>query len=198
MFELPTTLTIADEEFGIRDDGDFRMTLDCFSALQDEELPKKNRLITAVVIFYDGFSLDNVFEYLDTEEKWNDAIENMYNFFNCGQSTIGNNSNAKLIDWEQDNHLIASAINTVANTEIRSVDYMHWWTFMGHYISVGDSVLSTVVQIRSKMVKGKKLEKHEQEFKRNNPDYFVWNRTTVEQREADAYVRSIWNNEKEE
>lgn len=198
MFELPTTLTIADEEFGIRDDGDFRMTLDCFSALQDEELPKKNRLITAVVIFYDGFSLDNVFEYLDTEEKWNDAIENMYNFFNCGQSTIGNNSNAKLIDWEQDNHLIASAINTVANTEIRSADYMHWWTFMGHYISVGDSVLSTVVQIRSKMVKGKKLEKHEQEFKRNNPDYFVWNRTTVEQREADAYVRSIWNNEKEE
>ena len=197
MFELPTKLTIVDEEFGIRDDGDFKMVLDCFSALQDEELPKKNRLITAVVIFYDGFSLDNVFDYLDTEEKWNSAIEQMYDFFNCGQSNIGNRSHAKLVDWEQDNHLIASAINKVANTEIRSVDYMHWWTFMGHYISVGESVLATVVQIRSKMVEGKKLEKHEQEFKRKNPDYFVWNRTTVEQREADAYVRELWNKGKE-
>ena len=195
MFELPTTLTIEDEEFGIRDDGDFRMVLDCFSALQDEELPKKNRLITTVVIFYDGFSLDNVFEKLDTTEKWDSAVEQMFNFFNCNQKSMGNRNQSKLVDWEQDNHLIASAINAVAKTEVRAIDYLHWWTFMGYYISIGESVFSSVVSIRSKMIDGKKLEKHEQEFKRKNPDYFVWNRTTVEQREADALVRELWNKE---
>ena len=84
MFELPLTITIADEEFGIRDDGDYRMVLDCFSALQDTELPKRERLITALVIFYEGFSLDNAFSYLDTPEKVEEAITKMYDFFNCG------------------------------------------------------------------------------------------------------------------
>ena len=195
MFELPTSVIIEDEEYSIRNEGDYRMVLDCFSAMQDEELPKKERLITSLVIFYESFSLDNVFEKLDTPEKMEQAIEKMYNFFNCNQSSVGNRNPHKLIDWEQDNHLIASAINNVANTEVRSVPYMHWWTFMGHYISIGESVLSTVVQIRSKMLEGKKLEKYEQEFKKKNPDYFVWNRTTVEQREADALARELWNKE---
>ena len=195
MFELPTTLTIDDEEFGIRDDGDYRMVLDCFDALQDTDLPKRERLVTAVVIFYDGFSLDNVFTYLDTEEKISEAIRLMFDFFNCGKEDMGNKSPYKLVDWEQDNHLIASAINNVAHTEVRSVEYMHWWTFMGHYISIGESVLSTIVTIRSKIVEGKKLEKHEIEFKRKNPVYFVWNRQTVEQQEADALIREIWNSQ---
>jgi hypothetical protein len=195
MFELPTTLTIDDEEFGIRDDGDYRMVLDCFDALQDTDLPKRERLVTAVVIFYDGFSLDNVFTYLDTEEKISEAIQKMFDFFNCGKEDMGNKSPYKLVDWEQDNHLIASAINNVAHTEVRSVEYMHWWTFMGHYISIGESVLSTIVTIRSKIVEGKKLEKHEIEFKRKNPGYFVWNRQTVEQQEADALIREIWNSQ---
>lgn len=195
MFELPTTLTIDNREFGIRDDGDFRMVLDCFDVLQDPDLPKRERIITAVVIFYDGFSLDNVFEYLDTEDKVSSAINKMYDFFNCGQADIGNKSSYKLVDWEQDNHLIAAAINSDAHMEIRSVDYMHWWTFMGHYISIGESVLSTVVRIRSKLVEGKKLEKHEQEFRRKNPGYFVWNRVSVEQQEADKLIRELWNSQ---
>lgn len=195
MFELPTTLTIDSVDFHIRNDGDYRMVLDCFGAIQDEELPKKERIITSLIIFYDTLSLDNIFDVLSTPEMLEEAVTKMYDFFNCGQSNMGNRQNHKLIDWEQDNHIIASAINHVANIEVRSIPYMHWWTFMGHYISIGESVLSTVVNIRTKMVEGKKLEKHEQEFKRKNPDYFVWNRTTVEQREADALARELWNKE---
>lgn len=196
MFELPKSIIIEDKEYSIRNDGDFRVILDCFSALQDEELSKKERVITSLIIFYDTLSLYNVFDEFDTEEKMVQAVNEMFNFFNCGQAdSLGNRSPNKLIDWEQDNYLIASAINNVAHVEIRSVPYMHWWTFMGHYISIGESVLSTVVQIRSKMVEGKKLEKYEQEFKRKNPHYFVWNRTTVEQRESDALARQLWNQE---
>ena len=196
MFELPTSLIIQDKEYSIRNKGDYRMVLDCFSALQDEELEKKERIITSLIIFYDSLLLDNVFEVFDTQEKMEQAVEQMFNFFNCGQSNMGNRANHKLIDWEKDNHLIASAINNVANMEVRSVPYMHWWTFMGHYISIGESVLSTVVQIRSKIVEGKKLEKHENEFKRKNPDYFIWDRSTVEDREADALIRQLWNSDK--
>lgn len=197
MFDLPTTVTIKDREFGIRDDGDYRMVLDVFSALQDIDIPKKERMITAIVIFYDGFSLDNVFEKAESSEIMEELATKMFDFISCGQTNMGNKTNHKLIDWEQDEQLIASAINNVANMEIRTVDYMHWWTFMGHYISVGESVLSTVVQIRSKLVEGKKLEKHEQEFRKKNPEYFIWNRQTVEDREADALIKEIWNQGKE-
>lgn len=197
MFDLPTTVTIKDREFGIRDDGDYRMILDVFSALQDIDIPKKERVITAIVIFYDGFSLDNVFEKAESSEIMEELATKMFDFISCGQTNMGNKTNHKLIDWEQDEQLIASAINNVANMEIRTVDYMHWWTFMGHYISVGESVLSTVVQIRSKLVEGKKLEKHEQEFRKKNPEYFIWNRQTVEDREADALIKEIWNQGKE-
>lgn len=197
MFDLPTTVTIKDREFGIRDDGDYRMVLDVFSALQDIDIPKKERMITAIVIFYDGFSLDNVFEKAESSEIMEELATKMFDFISCGQTNMGNKTNHKLIDWEQDEQLIASAVNNVANMEIRTVDYMHWWTFMGHYISVGESVLSTVVQIRSKLVEGKKLEKHEQEFRKKNPEYFIWNRQTVEDREADALIKEIWNQGKE-
>lgn len=195
MFEIPTTLTIANKEFGIRDDGDYRMVLDCFEALQDPTMPKRERLITAVVIFYDGFSLDNAFNKLTTSAEWEEAVSKMYDFFNCGQKPSEHHTPYKLIDWEQDNHLIASALNKTAGFEIREVEYMHWWTFMGLYISIGESVLSSVVSIRSKMMEGKKLEKHEKEFRMKNPEYFVWNRDTVEQQEADAWLKEIWNKE---
>lgn len=198
MFDLPTTVTIKDREFGIRDDGDYRMVLDVFSALQDIDIPKKERMITAIVIFYDGFSLDNVFKKAESSEIMEELATKMFDFISCGQTNMGNKTNHKLIDWEQDEQLIASAVNNVANMEIRTVDYMHWWTFMGHYISVGESVLSTVVQIRSKLVEGKKLEKHEQEFRKKNPEYFIWNRQTVEDREADALIKEIWNQGKED
>lgn len=195
MFDIPTTVTIKGEEFGIRDDGDYRMVLDCCSTLQAIELPKKERLITAIVIFYDGFSLDNVFDILDTQEKMEEAVIKMYEFINCGNKDMGHKSNVKLMDWEQDEQIIASAINKVANTEVRAVEYLHWWTFMGYYIAIDESVFSTVIRIRAKIEEGKKLEKHEQEFRQKNPDYFIWNHMTIEQQENDALARELWNRE---
>lgn len=195
MFDLPISISIQGVEYSIRNQGDYRMVLDCLVALQDIELEERERIITSLIIFYDTLNLDNIFEVFDTQDKMQDAIKGMYNFFNCGQKNLGNKSPYKLIDWEQDSQLIAAAVNTVANTEIRSIPYLHWWTFMGYYISVGESVLSSVVSIRGKLVEGKKLEKHETEFRRKNPEYFVWNKNTVDQQEADAYVRSLWDSQ---
>lgn len=167
------------------------MVLDCLVTLEDEELTTEERIIASLIIFYEDF---NSLEDVTLFENKKGAVEEMYRFINCGQNeSPGMNVNHKVIDWKQDSQLICSAINKVANTEVRAVPYMHWWTFMGYYLAVGESALSTVVAIRSKLIKGKKLEKYEQEFRRNNPKYFSWNSRTVQQREADELVKQIWN-----
>lgn len=191
MFELPTSVVINGNDYPIRNRGDYRMVIDCFNALDDEELDEANRILTCLIIFYDGMmDEESVLGIFGDDLK--QAVTEMFNFFNCGQQSIGQQVNYKLIDWSQDAQLIAGAVNLVAQKEIRSEPYLHWWTFMGYYLSVGESALSTVVEIRHKIKTGKKLEKYEQEFRRNNPQYFVWNSKTVEQKAADDYIRSLW------
>lgn len=191
MYEIPTKIKIDGEEFQIRNNGDYRMVLDCFIALQDAELSKQERLFASLVIFYQDInSLDDFYKFPDLTE----AVSEMYKFFNCGQTQgIGKRVNYKLLDWEQDAQIICSAINKVANTEVRAEPYIHWWTFMGYYSAIGESLFSTVIKIRDKIMKGKKLEKYEREFRLDNPEYFVWNARSIEDKEADALIKELWN-----
>ena len=193
MFEIPISIQIGEQSYGIRRKGDFRMVLDCFSALNDTELDKTERVIATLMIFYEDFN--DVEDVTNCDgELLSELVQKMYNFFNCGNSNdIGNKVNHHLIDWEQDEQLICSAINNVAKKEIRLEEYIHWWTFMGYYLAVGESPLSTIVGIRHKIVEGKKLEKHEQEFRRDNPQYFTWNSKSIEEREINDSIMEMWN-----
>ena len=192
MFEIPTSYVIGGIKYKIRNDGDYRTILDCFAALSDEELTKEERLFASLIIFYEDLnSLEDINKF---GENVTDAVNNMYDFFACGIKSDTKNSR-KLIDWEQDEQMICAAVNKIAGKEIRFEPYIHWWTFMGFYSAVGEGLLSTVIGIRNKIITGKKLEKHEREFKRENPQYFVWNSKSVEQKEADEYVKQIWNSE---
>ena len=74
----------------------------------------------------------------------------------------------KLIDWEQDTRVIVADVNKVAGMEIRALPYLHWWTFLSYFCAIGEGQLSTVVSIRDKLRRGKKLEKWEQDFYREN------------------------------
>ena len=191
MYGLPTKVTVDDLEFNIRKRGDFRMVLDCFKALQDEELSEDYRVLASLLIFYNEFNdLEDLQEY---EPQLNGLVKEMYRFINGGEeSSPGAERDTTLVDWEQDSQIVCAAINNVANTEIRSVEYLHWWTFLGYYMSIGQSVLSTVVSIRDKIAKHKKLDDWEKEFKKNNPKYFVWRQTAQEQ-DLNNLVRDIWN-----
>ena len=42
-------------------------------------------------------------------------------------------------------------------------------------------------------MRGKKLEKHEREFRQQNPEYFVWNSNIVNDDEADKLFNELWN-----
>lgn len=191
MYSLPTSITVDGREFHITNNGDFRMVLDCFNALNDEELGEDYRVLASLLIFFEDFN--DLLDLNENQEILEDLVMEMYKFFNCGQLTPpGATVNTPVIDWELDSQLIFAAINNVAHYEIRSIEYLHWWTFMGYFLSIGESVLSNVVSIRNKIVKGKKLEKWEKEFKRDNPEYFNWRRESIEEREAREIISQIW------
>lgn len=65
--------------------------------------------------------------------------------------------------------MLFPAVNKVAGVEVRSLPYLHWWTFLGYFQAIDhDDLFSHVLSIRQKRAKGKKLEKWEQEFYKNN------------------------------
>lgn len=194
MYDIPKYVLIEGKQFKIRNGGDYRTILDCFIALNDSELTEEERVFASLIIFYEDINtVEDIYNFPNLDL----AVTEMFKFFNCGQvESPGAKSNYRLIDWQLDSQLVCSAINNVAGKEIRSEPYIHWWTFMGYYLAVGESPLATVVGIRSKIVNGKKLEKYESNFKKDNPQYFVWDARTAKQKDDDSLMRKLWNNGK--
>ena len=88
-------------------------------------------------------------------------------FLSCGQPGA---SGVKLMDWQVDAPEILSGVNAAAGTEVRSLPYLHWWSFLSYFHSIGEGRLSQLVAIRYKLSRGQKLENYEQEFYRQNKD----------------------------
>lgn len=193
MYSLQTTISVNQASFGITDKGDFRMVLDCFKALNDEELSDTEKMYASLIIFYEDInSIEDI--YANAEYIEGLQIE-MMKFFNGGEPEDEQSAKAKqyrLIDWDKDSNLICSAINNVAKTEVRALDYLHWWTFLGYYMAIGDCALTTIITIRSKIAKNEKLEDYEKKFRNENPEYFTIDMRSNEQREADNYIQNLW------
>lgn len=192
MYTLPTSIEVNGRNYKIRNRADYRMILSCFDALNDEELTPYERNIAALIIFYEDMkSLDDVSEWEDR----NEALEKMYQFFNCNQPEIKQSHHSyNLIDWNADESLICSAINTVAQKEIRAEKYMHWFTFFGYYMAIGDCPLTNIITIRYKIASGTKLEKHEQKFRQDNPQYFNRDMRSIQDKDDDEWLRKMWDN----
>lgn len=192
MYTLQTTVEVNGASFGIREKGDFRMVLDCFTALNDKELSETERLYACMIIFYEDFNdIEDIFKHKDIFTQLRDE---MFLFFNQGEENVkSNTNNHRLVDWDKDSNLICSAINNVTHQEIRSLDYLHWWTFMGYYMSIGDCPLATIITLRHKIVENEKLEKHEKKFIQQNPEYFNRDMRSNEQKEVDEYIRKLWS-----
>lgn len=189
MYELPTSVELNGESFKIRENGDFRMILHLFEVFNADDLDGQERTIASLMLFYEDFNtVEDVLSFPYVEE----AVEQMFYFIDCGQPET-KTQNVKLIDWQADSVLITSAINNVAGKEIRAEKYLHWWTFIGYYMAIGECALSEVVSIRYKIAHGQKLEKHEKRFRQENPQYFTIDMRSREQKEADDYVQSLWN-----
>lgn len=156
--KLPTSIEVGGKNEPIRTD--YRDILNIFSAFNDEELSGEEKILVCLRILYENIEEMDVSLY---EEAYNKAVI----FMNQGRESKNDNA-PTLMDWEQDENLIFPAVNNVAGMEVRACEYMHWWTFVGYYMGIGESVFSEVINIRSKKQKGKKLEKYEKEFYNKN------------------------------
>jgi hypothetical protein len=158
--KLPTMLNINGIERAIR--SDFRIALNILQAFNDPELKETEKgLVMLECLYEDSFS----------NEEIQEAIEKAVWFLDGGTTEeTKHKQSKKVMDWEQDEQLIFSAVNKIAGYETREKDYIHWWTFLGFFNEIGEGLFSTVINIRQKKNKGKKLEKYEQDFYRENKE----------------------------
>ena len=193
MYELPRTVEVAGKSYNIRNGADYRTIIGVISLCEDPELTKEERTVSALIVFYEDINeFEDIFEVFG--DNIPEAVQAMLQFISYNyDDDFNSSSKIKLIDWVQDESLIIAGVNGVARTEVRALEYLHWWTFLSYYMSIGESALSTVVSIRNKIAKGKKLEKYEQEFRRENPSYFRWKNKEIEERN---FIESIWNKDK--
>lgn len=170
-YELPTSLNIGGVEYAIRTD--FRAILDILIAMNDPELDNQCKSIVMLKILY--------VDYQTIPSKYlNEACEKACEFIDCGQKNDGK-KNPRTIDWKQDAGIIIPAVNSVAHTEVRAIPNLHWWTFFGYFMEVRESLLSSVINIRQKKAKHKKLEKWESEFYKENQDIIDFKKSDSEE-----------------
>jgi len=159
--ELPTSLLVGGKKRAIR--SDYRVALDIFEAYNDVNLNERQKETVLLVCLY-------VEPEKIEPDYYREALEKASWFLDGGRAYKEATNNKKVVDWEQDESMLFSAINRVAGKEVRAMRYMHWWTFLGYFAEMGECLYSTVLNIRSKKVKGKKLDKTEQEWYKANKD----------------------------
>ena len=153
---LPQCTCIAGVTYDLN--ADFRDILQIIGTLQDASLPEFIRWQVALALFYRQTvapaHLQQAMEYL----SW----------FLCGGCMETDRPGPKLLDWEQDAQAIISDVNKVAAQEIRTLPFLHWWTFLSWFHAIGEGQVSMLVAIRQKLRRGQKLENWEQDYYRKN------------------------------
>lgn len=156
LWNLPEAAVIGSTEYQLHTD--FRDILEIMRYLEDPDRPEYLRWYIAVSLFYEG--------EIPLEHR-QEAMEYLADFISGGERD-DSRPGPKLLDWEQDAQVIVADVNKVAGAEIRALPFLHWWTFLSFFHAIGEGQLSTLISIRDKLRRGKKLEKWEQEYYRNN------------------------------
>ena len=139
---------------------DFRDVLNILSRLGDAGEDEQTRVFVALALFYEGF------EGMP-DASYREAAQRMFDFISCGEPA-DQRTRPKTIDWDQDRNAIIADINKAAGREIRALHFCHWWTFISWFNAIGDGTLATIVSIREKLRRGKRLSEWENEFYRAN------------------------------
>lgn len=159
--ELPVSLSIDERDIPIR--SDYRIALIIIQAMNDPDLNNQEK---SFIMLDALIGIRNI-----PDGAYREAIEKSMWFLNGGKDNDEKKRAVpQLIDWQQDEQMIFSAVNHIAGKELRSVEYCHWWTFLGYFNEIQDGLFSTVIDIRSKRARGKKLEPWEKEYYIRNKD----------------------------
>lgn len=160
MWSLPLTVEIHGKQHKIRNKCDYRVVLDVIEVFKDEELGDNEKVMCALTIFY-----EDITKITDYEK----AAKQMLKVINLGEEETEQDNKPKIMDWEHDFQLIAPPVSRVLGYSVRDVNqYTHWYDFIGAYMEIGECQFSSVISIRTKRMKGQKLDKSEEEFYREN------------------------------
>lgn len=158
---LPDSLNVNGKDIPIRST-DFRVALIVFQAYEDPNLTvnEKEFIVLDALLGFENIPKDSI----------NDAYQKCCWYLDGGKEPDRRAYKPKLMDWEQDEQMIFSAVNHVAGKELRTEKHIHWWTFLGYFDEIQEGLFSTVLSIRQKKNKNKKLEKWEKDFYMENRD----------------------------
>lgn len=179
---LPTTLNVHGVAYSIR--SDFRDILNILMAMSDPDMEAwENQEIMYRIIYPDCDTMP--------ASAFREACEAACKFID-GNMPDGK-PKPRTMDWEKDASIIIPAVNKVAGKEVRAVEYLHWWTFLGYFMEIEDGMFSQVLSIRQKKARGKKLEKWEKEFERENTELVRLEKkvSKEEQRIKEAILRRL-------
>lgn len=158
--ELPKALEVNGKLLPIN--ADFRAVLQLFPMYDDPELSDDEK---AYVTCKNLYACD-----IDIED-FAEATQKAYWFIDGGEMPKSEPTKARILDWKKDEHIMMPAISkTVSVPDIRSLPFLHWWTFLGAFGEVGEGLFSYVLNLRRKQAEGEKLEEMEKEFIRKNAD----------------------------
>ena len=157
IFDLPTSLTVSGKEYEIR--SDFRDILNILLAFDDPELDDGEKAYVCLYVLYVDF--ESI-----PQEDYKAAFEAAMEFIDNGME--GKPNSPRTLDWEQDAPILFPAVNNAAGFETRSVKYLHWWSFLGYFMEIKEGTFSTVLSLRLKRAKNKKMEKWERDFWKEN------------------------------
>ncbi len=178
-WSLPSSTVFGGKRYGFN--ADFRDVLQVIEYLTDTKRPEFVRWLIVLELFYQE-PIPNDYQQ--------EAMEYLAKFISYGGEKA--KQQHKLIDWEQDAQLIISDVNKVAGCEIRTVPFLHWWTFLSYFYGIGEGMLSSVVAIRNKKAKRKKLEKWEEDYYRENREIIDFRTTNNEEVTAEKEAILKW------
>ena len=137
----------------------------------DSALDQSERWYVAMRLFYPEFAAL-------PQSLWPDATQFLTEFLAAGRREQPRPGPA-LMDWQQDAPLIAAGISKAAGQDVRTLPYLHWWSFLAWFDAIGEGSFATVVAIRDKLRRGKRLENWEL-------DYYRTHRAVVELRGVES------------
>lgn len=188
--QLPKSLKISDMEYPICTD--YRVAFLIFQAFNDENLKQIEKYEIMIASLFKN--PDEIFEAI---KKDNDLLEEVIKkciwFLDAGQDWQTQTVQPKIMDWEQDEQMIFSAVNKVAGKETRECEYIHWWTFLGYMSEIGEGTFTTILHIRKKKAKGKMLDKTELQFYTDHKEMIdIKTKYTEEEKEEMENIMKIF------
>ena len=175
IYSLPTSVEVNGTEYAIQ--SDYRAVLDILTALSDSDLDEQDKAEAALTIFYPDFPSMPASDYQE-------ALNQCFRFIDHGQEAKAQGKQPVVMSWEQDFDMIISPVNRIAGCEVRSLPYLHWWSFLSYYMEIGDCLFAQVVAIRDKKARGKPLDKQEREFYRRSREMVDLKTTYTEEEQS--------------